>query len=306
MMTSFFRFAGDLEEACKRNPHPPASVICDLMTQMTNSLKVCYEELNMRHYDIKLLNFFLTRKESKASKPKSKPKGGYWDSGEDDLIVKLADFGTADVAAGTRANSLTNRHVTTWENCLPAFLLFGADCLQDCASDMHGLGLSFLHLLLGDKPYEEAVEELVCPPLLAAKWRAAWTGQGKGKGRAKRSRRYEAVKALMEDDPESTTLEDTLYRNVVILGSSLIEDQQSDGPVVDALREWAAGKGRIQWQSDVRTYSMFYDGDKGASIGKAREMMHMVRNGKALLKGMCDVSGRHRLSYAQVLSLLEA
>ena len=296
---------GDLEEACRNNPNPPADAIRDLMVQMTTSLRVCYEELSMRHYDIKLLNFFLTRDEDTDSEPKGRRRGGYWDDAGGSLVVKLADFGTADVEAHTFDQHLTNRQVTTWENCLPALLLFGTDCLQDYTSDMHGLGLSFLHLLIGDVPYEEAVEELTCPDQLASKWRAAWIG-GKGKKRASVGR-YQSVKALIEDDPESTTLEDTLYRNIVLLGQDLIGDQSVESPVVDALRDWASGKGKAQWQADVAAYNMFSDdGSKVERIARAREMMGRVRNGEALLRGMCDITGRNRLTYDQALSLLEA
>jgi hypothetical protein len=34
--------------------------------------------------------------------------------------------------------------------------------------------------------------------------------------------------------------------------------------------------------------------------------MGRVRNGEALLRGMCDITGRNRLTYDQALSLLEA
>ena len=48
----------------------------------------------MRHYDIKLLNFFLTRDEDTDSEPKGRRRGGYWDDAGGSLVA-------TDMAAAT-------------------------------------------------------------------------------------------------------------------------------------------------------------------------------------------------------------
>ena len=82
---------GDMEEACKLEPNmmwPVAKLPC-MLYQMLFALYAAQRELGLRHYDVKLLNFFLATPSkrlqlgqpppvsgatSAASKPNSKPK----------------------------------------------------------------------------------------------------------------------------------------------------------------------------------------------------------------------------------------
>ena len=50
---------GDVEEALREHPRPPARVVVWLLRQMALALFFAQQEMNLRHYDVKLLNFFL-------------------------------------------------------------------------------------------------------------------------------------------------------------------------------------------------------------------------------------------------------
>ena len=157
--------------------------------QMAVSLLFAQKEMTMRHYDVKLLNFFL--KSEPAAGASDGGAGGagagrdpFWEPEARRWVVKLADYGTAETDAQSMTEPLENRHVTTWENVLPAFLLYGDAARQGFASDIHALGLCLLHLCTGEAPYEETVEELECPRALALMLRKAWLAREvKGKKR---------------------------------------------------------------------------------------------------------------------------
>jgi serine/threonine protein kinase len=177
---------GDLEEALREHPRPRARVVAQLVRQMALSLLSAQKELHMRHYDVKLLNFFL------KSQPRCSPAAGarpadaatdgedvgatdeFWERRDMEWVVKLADYGTAETDVASMGGALQERHVTTWENLLPAMLIWGDRALQGYDSDVHALGLCMLHLCTGDAPYEETVAALRCPRALADAWRSIW------------------------------------------------------------------------------------------------------------------------------------
>jgi hypothetical protein len=39
------------------------------------------------------------------------------------------------------------------------------------------------NMLIGDRPYEEAIPDLVCPPKLGDKWKEIWNGVTKGRNK---------------------------------------------------------------------------------------------------------------------------
>jgi serine/threonine protein kinase len=268
---------GDVEEALREHPRPPARVVVWLLRQMALALFFAQQEMNLRHYDVKLLNFFLKSEVRSTAKTDIKQEqmaptniatvskgtwceeggGGdrdsFWEGDERGWVVKLADYGTAEIDCASMSAPLENRHVTTWENVLPSFLLYGDAARQDYSSDLHALGLCLLHLTTGDAPYEEVVAGLTCPPALASSLRSIWLnmdskkskkkyikGGGKG-GKGAREvggrggvgwagveeewgERYRWVAALLEDvEEEEVLLQDTLYRNLVLFAPHLAE-----------------------------------------------------------------------------------
>jgi hypothetical protein len=135
---------GDLEEALRLHPRPCARVVADLLRQMSLSLLFAQQELRMRHYDVKLLNFFLKSERvapraprdeaaaAAAASPAAPPPGAggaFWEQPGREWVVKLADYGTAETDEGSMREALQDRHVTTWENVLPALLLWGDRCV---------------------------------------------------------------------------------------------------------------------------------------------------------------------------------
>jgi serine/threonine protein kinase len=246
---------GDVEEALRANPRPGERVVAALFEQMALSVLFAQRSIALRHYDIKLLNFFLKSQPCPVQDHRGGKGGaqGFWDGEGRRWVVKLADYGTGETDTSSIAAPLGSRHVTTWENVLPALLLYGDAARQGFASDMHALGLCLLHLCAGEEPYEETVEALRCPPALAATLRDVWTecrgrraGQGKTgaarkrgarseEGRRQKERggsreyRYSAVAELLEGaEEDDVLLQDTLYRNLVLFAPCLVEASHRD------------------------------------------------------------------------------
>lgn len=83
-----------------------------------------------------------------------------------DKLIKLADYGSAEVAKGSLGGPVSVKHITTLENTPLDFLLLGAGARQGYAADVWAAGLSLLHLATGGAPYEELLEAVRCPPAL--------------------------------------------------------------------------------------------------------------------------------------------
>lgn len=109
---------GDLEDIVRRQSVITPEYIRHFFFQMCFSLYACRERLSMRHYDIKLLNFFCSNASSVIDRydkhPKTKfshirigfgefmyylPLEGKTDKNTD--VVKLADFGTSVIGSKT-------------------------------------------------------------------------------------------------------------------------------------------------------------------------------------------------------------
>ncbi|ETW06406.1 serine/threonine protein kinase, variant [Aphanomyces invadans] len=119
-----------------------------LFFQMVFALYAGREQHQLRHYDIKLLNFFLqsTSAEGTTMTYAFEEKvfeltSPYW--------VKLADYGTADTSTLTLGLPIGVEHFTTLENTPIDFFLVGDTAMQGYAADTFALGLSLLHLLSG-------------------------------------------------------------------------------------------------------------------------------------------------------------
>jgi hypothetical protein len=65
------------------------------------------------------------------------------------VMIKLADFGTADINTNTMGQPIGVDHYTTLENTPPEQLFHGLNVVQDYAHDTFGLGLATLHMFTG-------------------------------------------------------------------------------------------------------------------------------------------------------------
>jgi serine/threonine protein kinase len=200
---------GDMEEACKALPGMvwPVDQLPHLAFQMLFSLHVAQVELQMRHYDVKLLNFFLTSPAAALGGPAAAVDGPasaaresagcgevrlrYSVLGADYLLrldasapslAVLADFGTADISPSTLGAAVAACNFTTLENTPPEFLLCGAAARQGFEADAWGMALCLLHLLTGRAPYEELLATVRCPADLRRSLEAVWAGAGSPSG----------------------------------------------------------------------------------------------------------------------------
>ncbi|CAM9880328.1 unnamed protein product, partial [Laminaria digitata] len=233
--------------------------------QMAFALYAGRSELSLRHFDVKLLNFFV----GDASRALGGAGGG---RGEGDgvtlryglgqevvelclprdraFLVKLADFGTADVDPLTVGTAVEYGHFTTLENTPIEQLCCGRDARQGYASDTFALALATLHLFTGEAPYEEIMEEVECPDDLYNALVTVWDNHP----------RYDDVCDIIvdavdddeeeeeggggeeegvDDDRQDATLLHTFYRYMVLFGvpeSAVLEEAFGrDNPVWKAV-----------------------------------------------------------------------
>jgi serine/threonine protein kinase len=210
-----------------------AAMFLSYLFQMAFALYTARERFNLRHYDVKLLNFFLQSAgvsghaglEGAANAPPRKSGLRYHlgpvvfelplglPGSEDPAaslrpqhIVKLADYGTADVRATTLGLPIKPYHLTTLENVAPEMLYLGAACPQSFSTaDTWALGLCAVHLLTGAAPYEELLSELHCPALLRKEITRLWMAVPC----------FTVLRAVLADDAEGV-LANTLYRVLVL------------------------------------------------------------------------------------------
>jgi hypothetical protein len=65
------------------------------------------------------------------------------------VMIKLADFGTADINTDTMGQPVGIDHYTTLENTPPEQLFYGSNAVQDYVHDTFGMGLATLHMFTG-------------------------------------------------------------------------------------------------------------------------------------------------------------
>ena len=220
-------------------------------------------------------------------------------------LVKLCDFGSAVVAPqpGTAIEELM-----TVENT-PADWFWRSDAglgaglpAHGPGADVWGLGLCFVHLLMGEMPYEEHLEVLRCPPLLTVRLERAWRAAADG---AAGACAFGAVSSTAEEGEEQVELmADTLYRVLVLLGPSPLE---GCGPpdascalrseVLAALS--AESEHADQYSADVAQFSL----DEGAlpALARARARLARVPGGRALLRGLLCLDEACRPSTRDVM-----
>lgn len=258
-----FAEGGDMEEACKALPKlmwPHEELPC-LLYQMLFSLYAAQKELSLRHYDVKLLNFFLCKPTARLSKgfghetglpvdaeaatePEASAVLEYGVSGLrhrfrlDDLqapcLAMLADFGTSDISPATLGKPIELKHYTTLENTPPDFLLLGTKAVQDGKADAFALGLCWLHLLTGRAPYEELLSSVVCPKELRANLEAVWRSVPAcaKRGTNAAGDAYAPIRELLhqsDSEGEESVLFVTLYRFLCLFGCPDDPEHEAEG-----------------------------------------------------------------------------
>ena len=183
----------------------PVPTVRSFLFQMCFAMYCCRDQLALRHFDIKLLNFMATHGSTllppEVAASGVRRAGSPFDSlcalersntvdmrvgighqvyclpmllqGKE--LVKLADFGTSVVGLGGLGDPISMQQFTTLENVPPEFLLLGSGARQGFSADTFPMGLCFLHLLTGYEPYEILMQDVYCPPYLIHKLSALWS-----------------------------------------------------------------------------------------------------------------------------------
>ncbi|KAL7493359.1 hypothetical protein ACHAWT_002422 [Skeletonema menzelii] len=217
---------GDMEDFIRKLPDATLSpnVCRNLLFQMAFSLHVASDRFGLKHYDVKLLNFFLQSALDPSIAVDSHPNvvlrygvGSHVFRLRMDPsnahIAKLADYGTSVLRSNADGQPVSLGQFTTLENTPPDYLILGNASEQGIGHDCFGLGLCMLHLFTGHGPYEEILDEVVCPDNFKAKLRKIW-----------RSASHDVIRSVMlydnEDgqEVEDDTLYNTLYRFLVLFG----------------------------------------------------------------------------------------
>lgn len=240
---------GDVEEYIKKQPSmtvDPKEARC-LLFQMAYSLHVAGDRFGLKHYDVKLLNFFLhSANDGNICEEKNPFTVLRYGLGSHvfnlrmptsrALLAKLADFGTANTRPESNGQPIMLNNFTTLENTPPDFMILGDAALQGYGHDCFGLGLCMLHLFTGDSPYEEITESVKCPPNLKKKLKRVWEGSNNNRS----SNGYTVIQSVLtldvwEDEEGNVegevddTLYDTLYRYLVLFGIPEVKFQWKQG-----------------------------------------------------------------------------
>ncbi|KAF1335664.1 Serine/threonine protein kinase, partial [Globisporangium splendens] len=229
---------GDLEDFISLQDDkllPLKRVVVPFFFQMVFSVYCARERFHFRHCDIKLLNFFLKdidRERMVHKQPEEDMLLQYWveDNAFDLRLpgpfsywIKLADYGTADSNVESLEKPVALDQFTTLENTPIEFLLEGDAAVRSYGADTFALGLCLLHLLTGSAPYEEILDDVLCPVELLKDLDRIWTNPRKNSG-------FSVLKRVVKDDPEKV-LYHTLYRYLVLFG--LPEENPSADKGVD-------------------------------------------------------------------------
>lgn len=214
---------GDLQAWVASLPDslPTVDVALGLLFQMCFAVYAARAEYAMRHYDLKLLNFLAAAEIE---------PGIAYALGESTFVIrgcavraKLADFGTACLGSKNLDREPRAAFFTTLENAPIELLADGCEkIVRSFAADTFSLGLAALHLFTGDRPYEEILADVKCPPDLCASLAAVWLRRPAFKALAR------VARDVVTDDPEplcapggervDRTLFDTFYRFLVLFG----------------------------------------------------------------------------------------
>lgn len=244
---------GDLEEHVRKNVSMSPSTVRCMLFQMCFALFSCREQLSLRHFDIKLLNFLVTSGSTLMppdiaaleARRACSPFEAFRDPTDNVLemcigfgnyvyclplftaskdLVKLADFGTSVVGAGGLGDPITVQQFTTLENTPPEFLLLGSMARQAFSADTFPLGLAYFHLLTGYEPYEALLADVYCPPYLLHQLRQVWSPKDVEDQyyviqEVVNTCRLDAEDEVHAEGYDGAILCHTLYRYLVIFGA---------------------------------------------------------------------------------------
>ena len=312
---------GDFEEYLKRQQSEclHKSVARTSLFQIAFALHAAADRYSLKHYDIKLLNVFV--QEVEAQTPLVVLRYGLGSHvyalelpSEFAFFAKLADYGTANIQAESTGQPVTIAQFSTLENTPPDYMILGDEACQGHGHDNFGLGLSMLHLFTGHAPYEEIMEEVVCPPMLKKKLRSIWENDNVETYSVIRSVILSDVYKderghILEGEPDAT-LYDTLYRFLVLFGIPDVKFDQRRCPLVwkaitEALetkcsRRRKQGTDIAQYERDCEKYSVLYGNNY--HIARARESLESMPGGMDLLFELCSFDPKSRATALQVLN----
>eukprot|EP00588_Corethron_pennatum_P009363 CAMPEP_0194276296 /NCGR_PEP_ID=MMETSP0169-20130528/8920_1 /TAXON_ID=218684 /ORGANISM="Corethron pennatum, Strain L29A3" /LENGTH=1536 /DNA_ID=CAMNT_0039019985 /DNA_START=113 /DNA_END=4723 /DNA_ORIENTATION=- len=227
---------GDVEMHLKSQPNKNINgeEARQLLFQMAFALHVASVKFGLKHYDVKLLNFFLQKlnQDDVIDDSQTVVRYGIGEHifclrmpSSSAKLVKLADFGTSQLGHENNGKPITAAQYTTIENSPPEQLISGDCAEQGHGHDSFGLGLCMLHLFTGNAPYEEILESVVCPPNLRNALKKVWENASLHRN----ANTYHIVQSIIladvfehedgsiEGDPDMTVY-DTLYRFLVLFG----------------------------------------------------------------------------------------
>ena len=324
---------GDAEEYIKAQPDAmiPRRLAQSILFQTAFALHAAADRCSMKHYDIRLLNCFL----------QGMPPRGDASSGDvvlryglgshifslkmpfnEALLAKLADYGTANVKPESNGQPVTIGQFTTIENTPPDFMILGDRAAQGHGHDNWGLGLVMLHLFTGEAPYEELLEDVLCPPALKKRLRKVWEDETVDGYEVIRSVVLSDVELdeaghIIDGEPDETAY-NTLYRVLVLFGIPEDMFRRRECPKVwDAIVDTLVGsskpvKGRgaagrrvkgqdaSQYSCDCRKFSIRMGSNK--CIARARASLESMEGGLELLLGLCSFDPVKRWSAMDVMN----
>lgn len=280
-----------------------------VLFQMAYALHTAAIKISLKHYDVKLLNYFI---QSLPPKQTGRRVLRYQlgvhtfaldtVSGATGHLAKLADYGTANVDATSNGQPVTLAQITTPENTPMDYMILGDSACQGHGHDNFGLGLCMLHLYTGHAPYEEILEQVKCPSRLKKRLQELWE--------CGLDNEFSVIQAhvlhnvdkdetghILEGEPDEV-LYHTFYRFLVLFGlPSEVSARVRASPVWAAVLECLdakpgkkkGGKGKrkndvAQYNRDCRKYSI--DNGTNEYIARARNALQSMDGGMELLKSL--------------------
>lgn len=253
---------GDVEEYIRAQPDGllGPEVVLAFLFQMCFAMYTAREAFLMRHYDVKLLNFFLRDFPNGEEQQGQQTMIRYGFDGalyqfcmsQAPLCVKLADYGTADTQADTLGKKIGIEQYTTIENTPIEYLVIGGEATQAFSADTFPLGLAVWHLFTGSAPYEEIMQEVRCPEPLYQRLRKVWESNGA------KDNQYVLLKKVIqsgEEEEVDKTVYDTFYRLLVMCG---LPSKQEMHEVSPKNKVWAAVEESIAWEEDNKVLQFFF------------------------------------------------
>jgi len=282
---------------------------------MAFALFVAADRFGLKHYDVKLLNFFL-QSATDATIPEHEHPHVVLRYGVGShvfrlrmhpstaQIAKLADYGTSVTRTDTDGQPVSLGQFTTLENTPPDYLILGNAAEQGYGHDCFGLGLCMFHLFTGHAPYEEILEEVFCPENLKGKLRKIW-----------RQKSHDVIRSVMLDNDENgtevedQTLYNTIYRYLVLFGIPKKQfDSRKHGKVWYAINSTLLrSKGSKKTCSDVdifnkdrKEFSLEYGSDK--RIAHARQRLIGMDGAMELLLSLVSFNPKERATPLDVIN----